>query len=84
MCTPFFQHPAQVLAAARGDDALADEVRANLAKLQRPNGSPRVVGAWSARRQMAAICCFDKRGGAPSLRGRLSADRPCRATRGDR
>src|SRR5271157_3110296 len=51
----------------------------NLAKLQRPNGSPRVVGAWSARRQMAAICCFDKRGGAPSLRGRLSADRPCRA-----
>src|SRR5512135_3754869 len=51
----------------------------NLAKLQRPNGSPRVVGAWSARRQMAAICCFDKRGGAPSLRGRLSAARPCRA-----
>ena len=42
----------------------------NLAKLQRPNGSPRVVGAWSARRQMAAICFFDKRGGAPSLRGR--------------
>src|SRR5512135_3106354 len=51
----------------------------NLAKLQRPNGSPRVVGSRSARRQMAAICCFDKRGGAPSLRGRLSADRPCRA-----
>src|SRR5512135_379528 len=51
----------------------------NLAKLQRPNGSPRVVGARSARRQMAAICFLDKRGGAPSLRGRLRADRPCRA-----
>src|SRR5262249_53512254 len=51
----------------------------NLARLQRANGSPRVVGGRSARRQMAAICFLDRRGGAPSLRGRLSAERPYRA-----
>jgi len=45
---PFFQHPAQVLAADRGDDALADEVRAQLgqapAAQRQPQGGGRLAG----------------------------------------
>src|SRR5512135_1662756 len=51
----------------------------SLARLQRPYGKPKAVGGCLAVRQMAWTCCWERRGGAPTRRGRLRQERRCRA-----